>query len=175
MEGNRIDIDRLFHALGDRTRRTILDRLSSGPASVSRLAEPLGITLTAVTQHLQILEEVRLVHSEKLGRVRHLPHLSLPDFALWSNGFLTIARCGNENSTAWESSWLRKTRACWLKKIRAFFRAFRMWTGCGNTRSGGRRWESASVASLKFIEEQPQVLRLTTPELKDVRGPVRSE
>lgn len=65
-----IDIDRLFHALGDPTRRAILDRLVSSPTSVSRLAEPLGITLTAVTQHLQILEEVRLVHTEKVGRVR---------------------------------------------------------------------------------------------------------
>ncbi len=66
----RIDIDRLFHAVGDRTRRAILDRLSAGPVSVSRLAEPLGITITAVAQHLQVLEEVRLVHTEKLGRVR---------------------------------------------------------------------------------------------------------
>ncbi|HTB96358.1 MAG TPA: metalloregulator ArsR/SmtB family transcription factor [Terracidiphilus sp.] len=65
-----IDIDRLFHALGDPTRRAILDRLVTGPTSVSRLAEPLGITLTAVSQHLQILEEVHLVHTEKLGRVR---------------------------------------------------------------------------------------------------------
>ena len=65
-----VDIDRLFHALGDPTRRAILDRLVVAPMSVSRLAEPLGITLTAVTQHLQILEEVRLVHTEKLGRVR---------------------------------------------------------------------------------------------------------
>lgn len=65
-----IDIDRLFHALGDPTRRAILDRLVAAPTSVSRLAEPLGITLTAVTQHLQILEEARLVHTEKLGRVR---------------------------------------------------------------------------------------------------------
>jgi DNA-binding transcriptional ArsR family regulator len=63
-------IDRLFHALGDPTRRAILDRLTSGPMSVSRLAEPLGVTLTAVAQHLQILEEARLVHTEKLGRVR---------------------------------------------------------------------------------------------------------
>jgi DNA-binding transcriptional ArsR family regulator len=60
----------LFHALGDATRRAILDRLSAGPMSVSRLAEPLGVTLTAVAQHLQILEEVRLVHTEKVGRVR---------------------------------------------------------------------------------------------------------
>jgi len=63
-------IDRLFHALGDPTRRAILDRLSRGPTSVTRLAEPLGITLTAVAQHLQILEECELVHTEKLGRVR---------------------------------------------------------------------------------------------------------
>ena len=65
-----IDFDKLFHALGDPTRRAILDRLVVAPTSVSRLAEPLGITLTAVTQHLQILEEVHLVHTEKLGRVR---------------------------------------------------------------------------------------------------------
>lgn len=63
-------IDRLFHALGDPTRRAILDRLAEGPASVSRLAEPLGITLTAVAQHLQILEDSRLVRTEKVGRVR---------------------------------------------------------------------------------------------------------
>lgn len=70
MKGPRIDIDRLFHALGDATRRAILDRLSVGPMSVSGLAEPLGITVTAVAQHLQLLEEVQLVHTEKLGRVR---------------------------------------------------------------------------------------------------------
>jgi DNA-binding transcriptional ArsR family regulator len=63
-------IDRLFHALGDPTRRAILDRVSRAPSSVSRLAEPLGITLTAVMQHLQILEDCELVRTEKLGRVR---------------------------------------------------------------------------------------------------------
>jgi DNA-binding transcriptional ArsR family regulator len=66
----KIDIDRLFHALGDPTRRAILDRLSQGPLSVSTLAIPLKITVTAVAQHLQILEESALVHTEKLGRVR---------------------------------------------------------------------------------------------------------
>jgi DNA-binding transcriptional ArsR family regulator len=65
-----IDVDRLFHALGDPTRRAILDRLTERPESVSRLAEPLGITVTAVAQHLQVLEAVRLVHTEKVGRVR---------------------------------------------------------------------------------------------------------
>jgi len=70
MAKGRIDIDRLFHALGDPTRRAILDRLSQGPLSVSALAEPLGITLTAVAQHLQILEVCELAATEKLGRVR---------------------------------------------------------------------------------------------------------
>jgi DNA-binding transcriptional ArsR family regulator len=64
------DIDRLFHALGDPTRRAILDRLSRAPESVSRLAAPLGVTLTAVAQHLQVLEDCGLVRTEKVGRVR---------------------------------------------------------------------------------------------------------
>jgi DNA-binding transcriptional ArsR family regulator len=64
------EIDRLFHALGDPTRRAILDILSRGPTSVTRLAEPLGITLTAIGQHMQILEECHLVQTEKVGRVR---------------------------------------------------------------------------------------------------------
>lgn len=64
------DIDRLFHALGDPTRRAIVDALSRAPTSVSRLAAALGITLTAVGQHLQILEACALVHTEKVGRVR---------------------------------------------------------------------------------------------------------
>lgn len=63
-------IDQLFHALGDPTRRAILDALAGGPTSVSRLAEPLSITITAVAQHLQILEQCQLVKTEKLGRVR---------------------------------------------------------------------------------------------------------
>ena len=64
------DIDRVFHALGDPTRRAMVERLSAGPLSVSRLAAPLAITLTAVAQHLQILEESGLVQTEKIGRVR---------------------------------------------------------------------------------------------------------
>ena len=64
------DFDRLFQALGDPTRRAIVDRLAEGPASVSRLAEPLKITVTAVAQHLQILERCGVVRTEKVGRVR---------------------------------------------------------------------------------------------------------
>lgn len=64
------DVDRLFHALGDPTRRAILARLSLGPSSASGLAAPLGVTVTAIGQHLQVLEACRLVRTEKLGRVR---------------------------------------------------------------------------------------------------------
>jgi DNA-binding transcriptional ArsR family regulator len=60
----------VFNALGDGTRRALMERLSQGPMSVSRLAEPLPISLAAVVQHLQVLEESGLVATEKLGRVR---------------------------------------------------------------------------------------------------------
>jgi len=60
----------VFHALGDPTRRAILEHLGDGPVSVSRLAEPLGLTLAAIVQHLQVLEESGLVKTEKTGRVR---------------------------------------------------------------------------------------------------------
>jgi DNA-binding transcriptional ArsR family regulator len=70
MPPRRADIDRVFHALGDRTRRAMVKKLSEGPMSVSRLAEPLAITLAAVVQHLQILEESGLVRSQKVGRIR---------------------------------------------------------------------------------------------------------
>jgi DNA-binding transcriptional ArsR family regulator len=70
MHRKKPSIDRVFHALGDPTRRRILEKLSQGPISVSRLADPLDITLAAVVQHLQVLEESGLVETEKVGRVR---------------------------------------------------------------------------------------------------------
>jgi len=70
MHSQQLAVDRAFHALGDPTRRAIIEKLSHGPVSVSTLAEPLDMTLAAVVQHLQILEESGLVRSEKIGRVR---------------------------------------------------------------------------------------------------------
>src|SRR5229473_7225359 len=70
MPRKKPSIDRVFHALGDPSRRAIMEKLSQGPISVSRLAEPLDITLAAVVQHLQVLEESGLVQTEKIGRVR---------------------------------------------------------------------------------------------------------
>ena len=60
----------IFQALADPTRRGIVERLSRGPASVSELARPLDMTLSAVVQHLAVLEASGLVSSEKVGRVR---------------------------------------------------------------------------------------------------------
>lgn len=70
MKESQPKIDRVFQALGDATRRAMLERLSSGPMSVSLLGEPFKMSLAAVVQHLQILEGAGLVKTEKLGRVR---------------------------------------------------------------------------------------------------------
>lgn len=87
-------VHRVFHALGDPTRRAMVERLSEGPLSVSRLAEPFGMTLAAVVQHLQILEESGLVHSEKQGRVRTC-RIEPAGFALAETWF-------RERRTLWE-------------------------------------------------------------------------
>jgi DNA-binding transcriptional ArsR family regulator len=68
--GEPIRIERVFHALDDATRREIVEMLGRKPHSVTRLADALGITLTAVVLHLRILEAAGLVHTHKLGRVR---------------------------------------------------------------------------------------------------------
>jgi len=70
MDKTQPTIDRIFRALGDPTRRAMIEKLGAAPISVSRLAEPFGITLAAVVQHIQILEECGLVQTEKHGRVR---------------------------------------------------------------------------------------------------------
>ncbi|TIT47419.1 MAG: helix-turn-helix transcriptional regulator [Mesorhizobium sp.] len=67
---NHSEIDSILRALVEPTRRQILERLSSGPATVSQLAEPFGMTFAAVLQHLQALEACGLIRSEKIGRVR---------------------------------------------------------------------------------------------------------
>jgi DNA-binding transcriptional ArsR family regulator len=63
-------VDPMFHALGDPTRRRLVERLSRGPASVSELARPLQMTLSAVVQQIAVLEASGLVRSKKTGRVR---------------------------------------------------------------------------------------------------------
>jgi DNA-binding transcriptional ArsR family regulator len=89
-----ISIDRVFHALGDPTRRAILEKLSEGPLSVSRLGAPLDITLTAVVQHLRVLEESGLVRTEKVGRVRTC--------RLATAGFSVVEQWIGDRRSMWE-------------------------------------------------------------------------
>jgi DNA-binding transcriptional ArsR family regulator len=91
----RVHVDRVFHALGDPTRRAIVEKLSEGPVSVSRLAKPLDITLAAVVQHLQVLEKSGLVHTEKIGRVRTC--------RIESKGFTLAERWIADRRSLWES------------------------------------------------------------------------
>ena len=63
-------VDRAFGALADATRRAVLERLGSGNATISELAEPFGMTLTGMKKHIRLLEEAQLVRTEKVGRAR---------------------------------------------------------------------------------------------------------
>jgi len=63
-------LDLAFQALGDPTRRALVERLAGGPATVSELAQPLPMSLPGVMLHLKVLEDCGLVRSEKKGRVR---------------------------------------------------------------------------------------------------------
>src|SRR5258708_32339292 len=63
-------LDKTFAALADPARRSIVERLVQGPASVGELAKPLPMSLPAVMLHLKVLEQSGLVTSQKVGRVR---------------------------------------------------------------------------------------------------------
>jgi DNA-binding transcriptional ArsR family regulator len=65
-------LDRVFHALSDTTRRAIVERLVAGPATVSALAVPFAMTLSAIGQHVQLLESCGLVRTAKVGRTRQV-------------------------------------------------------------------------------------------------------
>jgi DNA-binding transcriptional ArsR family regulator len=64
------DLDQVFQALADPTRRKVVERLGRGPASTSELARPFDMALPSFLQHLAVLERSRLVRSRKEGRVR---------------------------------------------------------------------------------------------------------
>ena len=70
MLNQQSDLDSMFQALADPTRRRMVERLSRGPASVSELAVPFAMSLPAIVQHLQVLEHAGLVKTEKIGRTR---------------------------------------------------------------------------------------------------------
>ncbi len=64
------DLDNVFRALADPGRRVMVERLTRGPATVTELAKPLDMSLTAVLQHVQVLEASGLIRSRKVGRTR---------------------------------------------------------------------------------------------------------
>jgi len=70
MPNHAAQLDRVFRALADPTRRAVVERLGAGPAAVTELARPFGMALPSFTQHLAVLEESGLVRSRKRGRVR---------------------------------------------------------------------------------------------------------
>ena len=70
MLNSQPQLDLVFQALSDPTRRAIVERLGHGPASVTQLARPFAMSLPAVLQHVAVLETSGLVRSEKVGRVR---------------------------------------------------------------------------------------------------------
>jgi DNA-binding transcriptional ArsR family regulator len=87
-------LDQVFRALADPTRMLLVERLCRGPASVSHLAQPLDMSLSAVMQHLDVLEQCGLVKSEKVGRVRtcHIDTTALRSAEQWIS----------ERRTTWE-------------------------------------------------------------------------
>lgn len=64
------NLDSLFHALADPTRRAVLAKLSSGQLSISELAQPFDMALPSFVQHIKVLENSGLIRSTKVGRVR---------------------------------------------------------------------------------------------------------
>jgi DNA-binding transcriptional ArsR family regulator len=78
-------LDLMFQALADPARRGMVDRLCRGPASVSELAQPFEMSLSAVAQHLKVLEAAGIVRSQKVGRVRtcHIEPVALRAAETW--------------------------------------------------------------------------------------------
>lgn len=80
------DLDKIFSALADPTRREIVRMLSRGPTIVTDLAKPFSISLPAISRHLRVLQDSGLVTQEKHGRERvcQLNVDPLDDIAQWT-------------------------------------------------------------------------------------------
>jgi DNA-binding transcriptional ArsR family regulator len=94
---NHSTVGQVFQALGDPTRRAIVERLCMSPGSATDLAGPLDLTLAAVVQHLQVLERSGLIHTTKAGRVRTC-HL-------------------NTDGLRVADEWIRQRRALWERRL----------------------------------------------------------
>jgi DNA-binding transcriptional ArsR family regulator len=88
-EGRDEGLDRVFFALSDPVRRSILDRLDHGPRLVSELAAPFAISLQAVSRHIQVLARAGLVRQQRSGRISRCSLEAGPIFeaAVWINRY----------------------------------------------------------------------------------------
>jgi DNA-binding transcriptional ArsR family regulator len=104
-------LDRTFAALSDPTRRGILDRLADGPATLGELARPFDMTLPGLMKHVRVLEDARLVVTEKKGRTRE-------------------CRLGNEPLED-ASRWIEHYRRRWDRRLDRFERYLERQKGAG--------------------------------------------
>src|SRR5262247_448783 len=86
------DLDLVFGALADATRRGIVERLAAGEATVTELAAPFSISLPAISRHLKVLERASLITRSQQGRWRHarLSPTSLATAATWFSRYEQI-------------------------------------------------------------------------------------
>jgi len=100
MPNQSVELNRVFQALADPTRRAVLERLNRGPAPMSELAEPFDMALPSFSQHLDVLEDCGLVRSSKEGRAEPTSfrrnRSKSPGI-----GWQSSARCGSAASTKW--------------------------------------------------------------------------
>jgi len=106
-----IQLDRVFHALADPTRRALLAELAAGERTVSELAAPFPMSLTAVSKHLRVLEGAQLVTRERRGREQHCRLIPDP------------------LSGAWE--WIEHYRCFWEARLDALDRFLQGQPGAG--------------------------------------------
>lgn len=84
-----LELDAIFGALSDSTRRSILLRLADGDANVSELASPSGISQPAISRHLKVLENAGLISRQRVrtARLSHLEAEPLKEATLWLNKY----------------------------------------------------------------------------------------
>jgi DNA-binding transcriptional ArsR family regulator len=91
-------LDRTFAALADPTRRAILERLASGEATVSQLAEPFPVSVQAVSKHLKVLEGAGLITRGRTGQLRpsRIHATPLKEASEWIGGYERFWKRGFE-------------------------------------------------------------------------------
>lgn len=109
-------LDRTLLALADPTRRAILQRLSSGEARVTEVAEPFDMSLNAVSKHILVLERAKLVKRRKVGREHFLSYRPEP--------LDSAAR------------WIEETRNFWASRLDTLEQLLREEDEAGEKREG---------------------------------------